>query len=151
RNYVIDAFNADKPYDEFLTGQLAVDLIAAGDPKRQAEHLVATGFLALGSMDLNERDREQLLLDRIDDQIDTLARATMGLTLGCARCHDHKFDPVSQNDYYAMAGIFASTRTLSGQANRQGGNKDYFKPNLLASLVPGENASRQVREQEIEA
>lgn len=151
RNYVIDAFNADKPYDEFLTEQLAGDLIAAGDPESQAEHLVATGFLALGSMDLNERDREQFLLDRIDDQIDTLGRATMGLTLGCARCHDHKFDPVSQNDYYAMAGIFASTRTLSGQANRQGGNKDYFKPNLLASLVPGETVNRQAREQEIES
>jgi hypothetical protein len=134
RNYVIDAFNADKPYDEFLTEQIAGDLIDAGDPATQTEHLIATGFLALGSMDLNERDREQFLLDRIDDQIDTLGRATMGLTLGCARCHDHKFDPVAQTDYYAMAGIFASTRTMSGQSNREGGSKDYHKPNLLVSL-----------------
>ncbi len=150
RNYVIDAFNADKPYDEFLTEQIAGDLIDAGDPATQAEHLVATGFLALGSMDLNERDREQFLLDRIDDQIDTLGRATMGLTLGCARCHDHKFDPISQSDYYAMAGIFASTRTLSGQSNRENGNKNYQRPNLLASLVPGGTQSMQAREQEIE-
>jgi hypothetical protein len=154
RNYVIDAFNADKPYDEFLTEQIAGDLIDAGDPATQAEHLVATGFLALGSMDLNERDREQFLLDRIDDQIDTLGRATMGLTLGCARCHDHKFDPVAQTDYYALAGIFGSTRTLSGQSNRKGNSKEYHQPQLLASLEPGavsaNGKERVERETEIE-
>ncbi|MCB1207192.1 MAG: DUF1553 domain-containing protein, partial [Verrucomicrobiae bacterium] len=134
RNYVIDAFNADKPYDQFLLEQIAGDLIDSENPDEQARHLVATGFLALGSMDLNERDREQFLLDRIDDQIDTLGRATMGLTLGCARCHDHKFDPVAQTDYYALAGIFASTKTLSGQSNRSGNSKQYHQPKLLASL-----------------
>ncbi|MFY8200317.1 MAG: DUF1553 domain-containing protein, partial [Pirellula staleyi] len=68
------------------------------------------------------------------DQMDTLGRATMGLTLGCARCHDHKFDPIAQSDYYAMAGIFASTTTLSGQQNRQGGSKQYHQPSQLAKL-----------------
>lgn len=134
RNYVIDAFNADKPYDQFLLEQIAGDLVDTESPGEQARHLIATGFLALGSMDLNERDREQFLLDRIDDQIDTLGRATMGLTLGCARCHDHKFDPVAQTDYYALAGIFASTKTLSGQSNRSGNSKQYHQPKLLASL-----------------
>jgi len=81
--------------------------------------MVAAGFLALGSMDLNERDSEQFQLDRIDDQMDTVGRVMMGLTLGCARCHDHKFDPIARTDYYAMAGIFGSTTTLNGQTSRQ--------------------------------
>ncbi|MCB1224877.1 MAG: PSD1 domain-containing protein [Verrucomicrobiales bacterium] len=134
RNYVMDAFNADKPYDQFLMEQVAGDLLETNDATEHAQQVVATGLLALGSMDLNERDEEQFQLDRIDDQMDTLGRATMGLTLGCARCHDHKFDPISQTDYYAMAGIFASTETLSGQRNRQGGNKNYNNASLLAKL-----------------
>ena len=134
RNYVIDAFNADKPYNEFLAEQVAGDLLNATDKQDREEKLIATGLLALGSMDLNERDSEQFQLDRIDDQMDTLGRATMGLTLGCARCHDHKFDPIAQSDYYAMAGVFASTATLSGQQNRQGGSKQYHQPSLLAKL-----------------
>lgn len=144
RNYVIDAFNSDKPYNKFLAEQVAGDLMDARDAKDRQEKLVATGLLALGSMDLNERDKEQFELDRIDDQMDTLGRATMGLTLGCARCHDHKFDPIAQTDYYAMAGIFASTKTLSGQQNRQGGSKEYHHPNLLVRLdapLPPKGAS----------
>ena len=134
RNYVIDAFNSDKPYNVFLTEQVAGDLLDAKSPQDRQEKLIATGLLALGSMDLNERDREQFQLDRIDDQMDTLGRATMGLTLGCARCHDHKFDPIAQTEYYAMAGIFASTTTLSGQQSRQGGSKEYHHPELLVRL-----------------
>ncbi len=134
RNYVIDAFNSDKPYNMFLTEQIAGDLLDAKSPQDRQEKLIATGLLALGSMDLNERDREQFQLDRIDDQMDTLGRATMGLTLGCARCHDHKFDPIAQTEYYAMAGIFASTKTLSGQQSRQGGSKEYHHPELLVRL-----------------
>ncbi len=131
RNHVIDAFNEGQPYDRFLMEQIAGDLLPSED--RQAS-LVATGLLALGSMDLNERDSDQFLLDRIDDQLDTLGRATMALTLGCARCHDHKFDPIAQTEYYALAGIFASTQTLSGQTYRKGGAKEYTQVRLLASL-----------------
>jgi hypothetical protein len=135
RNHVIDAVNADQPYDAFLTEQIAGDLLDSGTEDERRRRLVASGWLALGSMDLNERDKVQFSLDRIDDQVDTLGRATMGLTLGCARCHDHKFDPVAQTDYYALAGIFASTRTLSGQTNRAGGQpRVYHDPRLLASL-----------------
>lgn len=143
RNYVIDALNSDKPYNEFLAEQVAGDLLNATDKQDREEKLIATGLLALGSMDLNERDSEQFQLDRIDDQMDTLGRATMGLTLGCARCHDHKFDPIAQSDYYAMAGVFASTATLSGQQNRQGGSKQYHQPSLLAKLdmPPSTNSS----------
>lgn len=134
RNYVIDSFNSDKPYDQFIAEQIAGDLMVAHGAKDREDKLVATGLLALGSMDLNERDAEQFQLDRIDDQMDTIGRATMGLTLGCARCHDHKFDPIAQTDYYAMAGILASTKTLSGQQSRKGGSKEYHHPELLARL-----------------
>ncbi|MDZ4849258.1 MAG: DUF1553 domain-containing protein [Pirellulaceae bacterium] len=144
RNYVIDSLNADKPYNEFIAEQVAGDLMKAKDPKDREQKLIATGLLALGSMDLNERDEDQFQLDRIDDQMDTLGRAMMGLTLGCARCHDHKFDPIAQTDYYAMAGIFASTKTLSGQQHRQGGSKEYQQPSLLVRIGSQSSAKTAV-------
>ncbi|MEY3174771.1 MAG: hypothetical protein RLZZ436_2685 [Planctomycetota bacterium] len=134
RNYVIDAFNTDKPFDDFIEEQIAGDLLPSRSARDRAEQLVATGFLALGSMDLNERDTEQFKLDQIDDQLDAIGRGMLGLTLSCARCHDHKFDPISQADYYALAGILASTQTLTGQLNRQGGNQTYFHPERLLDL-----------------
>jgi mono/diheme cytochrome c family protein len=133
RNYVIDAFNQDKPFNEFVREQIAGDLLKPKNDRDWEENLIATGFLALGSMDLNERDTEQFTLDRIDDQLDTIGRSMIGMTIGCARCHDHKFDPIAQTDYYALAGILASTKTLSGQTNRQGG-KNYFRPDQLVAL-----------------
>ncbi|MCB1277950.1 PSD1 and planctomycete cytochrome C domain-containing protein [Prosthecobacter sp.] len=134
RDYVIESFNSDKPFNQFLTEQLAGDLMTASNATQRDAQVLGTGFLALGSMDLNERDSEQFFLDRVDDQLDTMGRAFMGLTTGCARCHDHKFDPISQTDYYAVAGIFGSTETLSGQKNRGGGGKDYFAPSKLVKL-----------------
>lgn len=134
RDYVIDSFNADKPYDQFIQEQIAGDLMGGRDDAQKNERIIATTFLALGSMDLNENNTEQYRMDQVDEQIDTSGRAILALTTGCARCHNHKFDPISQKDYYALAGIFRSTETLSGYANKQGGNKDYSKPNLLATL-----------------
>jgi mono/diheme cytochrome c family protein len=112
RDYVVNAFNADKPYDRFLLEQIAGDLLPAGSPAARADHLVATGFLALGPKVLAEPDEKKMELDIVDEQLDTLGRTVMGLTLGCARCHDHKFDPVTAADYYALAGVFVSTRTM---------------------------------------
>ena len=132
RDYVIASFNKDKPYDRFVTEQLAGDLLPARDDGQSDEHHVATGFLALGSMDLNERDREKFKLDVIDDQIDVTGRAFMAMTTGCARCHDHKFDPIPTTDYYAMAGIFGSTNTLSGYGNRQGGGNKLNRSTLIS-------------------
>jgi hypothetical protein len=114
RDYVIDALNKDKPYDRFITEQLAGDLLPARTVAEQRENLTATGFLAIGSHDLQGSNREQFTLDCIDDQIDVITRTMMGLTINCARCHDHKYDPVSMRDYYALAGIFYSTRILPG-------------------------------------
>lgn len=116
RDYVIAAFNADKPYDEFLREQLAGDVLPATTEKEKAEHLVATGFLALGSKSLNEQNPKQFALDLVDEQIDTVSQAILATTISCARCHDHKFDPIPQREYYAMAGIFLSTETCYGTA-----------------------------------
>ena len=114
RDYVIESYNKDKPYDLFLKEQIAGDLMRSSGPRDQAEKIIATGFLALGAKNLAERDRRQFQMDLIDEQIDTLSQSMLGLTLACARCHDHKFDPVTQRDYYALAGIFMSSDTLYG-------------------------------------
>ncbi|MFM8434979.1 MAG: DUF1549 domain-containing protein, partial [Planctomycetia bacterium] len=114
RDWVIAAFNADMPYDDFLKAQIAGDLLRHSGPADQAAKIVATGFLALGPKSLDERDRRQFAMDVIDEQIDVVSQAMLGLTLACARCHDHKFDPVTQRDYYALAGIFMSSETLYG-------------------------------------
>ncbi len=112
RDYVIDAFNTDRPYDQFLTEQLAGDLLPHSDPDTRTRQVVATTFLALGPTNYERQDKDILEMDVIDEQLDTIGRAVLGMTLGCARCHDHKFDPIPTRDYYALAGIFKSTQTL---------------------------------------
>ena len=113
RDYVVKSLNDDKPYDEFLVEQLAGDLLDSDtDLSRRHTRLIATGFLVLGPKVLAEVDEGKMEMDIVDEQIDTIGRSLMGLTLGCARCHDHKFDPIGQDDYYGLAGIFKSTRTM---------------------------------------
>ncbi len=114
RDYVIKSFNDDKPYDRFLKEQLAGDRLPASDDTQRAEQLVATGFLAIGPKSHNTRNPRQFALDLADEQIDAVSQGMLGLTIACARCHDHKFDPVPQADYYALAGIFLSTETDFG-------------------------------------
>ncbi len=114
RDYVIESFKKDKPYDQFLKEQIAGDLMKFENKRDQAEKIVATGFLAVGSKGHNQRDRRQFAMDLVDEQIDAMSQSMLGLTLACARCHDHKFDPVTQRDYYALAGIFLSSETLYG-------------------------------------
>ncbi|QDT66786.1 Planctomycete cytochrome C [Calycomorphotria hydatis] len=112
RNYVIDSFNNDKPYNEFVIEQLAGDLLPWKEIADRNENLIATGFLAVGTKPTDLRVEEEYLMELVDDQIDVTGRAFLGLTISCARCHDHKFDPIPTADYYSMAGIFRSTRTL---------------------------------------
>jgi hypothetical protein len=114
RDYVVAAFNADKPFDRFVQEQIAGDLLPVATQTQRDEQLTATGFLVVGPKILANRDIEQRKMDVVDDQVDTIGRAFLGLTLGCARCHDHKLDPIPTTDYYALAGILASTRTLEG-------------------------------------
>lgn len=118
RDYVIDAYNHDKPFDEFVREQIAGDLMDSSSDDQRAQRIVATGFLMLGAKMLSERDKEKLTMDVVDEQINTVGQAFMGMTLGCARCHDHKFDPIPTADYYALAGIFRSTRTLEGESQQ---------------------------------
>ena len=114
RDYVIAAFQNDKPYDRFIIEQLAGDLLPYDDLQTRAEQLVATGFLAIGPKSLNERSGLKFELDMVDEQIDVTSQAFLGITVACARCHDHKMDPIPQADYYALAGIFRSTETCYG-------------------------------------
>jgi hypothetical protein len=99
RDYVIRSFNEDLPYDQFIVQQLAADLLPLGEDKRP---LAAMGFLTLGRRFLNNQH------DIIDDRIDVVSRGTMALTVACARCHDHKYDPIPTKDYYSLYGVFAS-------------------------------------------
>lgn len=114
RDYVIDAFNRDLPFDQFIREQIAGDLMPATDALTERQRrFPATSFLALGNHNLEEQDKRQLDLDIVDEQLDTLGKAFLGQALGCARCHDHKFDPIPTRDYHAMAGILTSTVSLS--------------------------------------
>ncbi|HZO53940.1 MAG TPA: DUF1553 domain-containing protein [Bryobacteraceae bacterium] len=113
RDYVIAAFNKDKPFDQFVREQIAGDLLPVTDDLNTTfERWTATGFLSLGAKMLAEDDPVKMQMDIVDEQLDTTARAFMGLTVGCARCHDHKFDPIPTKDYYALAGIFKSSKTM---------------------------------------
>jgi len=112
RDYVIGAFNADRPFERFIQEQLAGDLLPYGTAHERARNLIATGFLVLGDLTVVEADKAKLRVDVIDQQVDKVGKAFLGMTLGCARCHDHKFDPIPMRDYYALAGIFSSTESV---------------------------------------
>ena len=134
RDYVIDSFNRDKPYDRFLREQLAGDLLPYESAEQRVEHQVATGFLALGAHDLNEPDPKQFEMDIADEMINVTTRSVLALSVGCARCHDHKFDPIPAADYYALAGIFRSTELRNGLRRRPRFNGAYFLPELMVGL-----------------
>ncbi|SFJ01749.1 PSD1 and planctomycete cytochrome C domain-containing protein [Planctomicrobium piriforme] len=135
RDYVIDAFQKDKPYDQFLREQIAGDLLPAVDQQQRDEQLIATGFLALGVKDVNQRFKVRFIMDNVDEQIDSVSRSVLALTVSCARCHDHKFDPISTAEYYALAGIFESSDLCAGVRNKMGGGGlDYYDTSLLLQV-----------------
>ncbi|MFO0950538.1 MAG: DUF1549 domain-containing protein [Isosphaeraceae bacterium] len=137
REYVIDAFNRDVPFDRFVREQVAGDLLPAGSDAERRRNVVATGFLALGVKDVNQRFKVRFVMDNVDEQIDAVSRAVLGLTASCARCHDHKFDPIPQADYYALAGIFQSTDLCAGVRNKMGGGGlDYYDTQMLIEIGP---------------
>jgi hypothetical protein len=142
RNYVIDALNVDKPYDRFIIEQLAGDLLPAQDSVQHDHLTIATGFLSLGPKSVVQ-NAEQYRYDVIDDQIDVTGRAYLGMTIACARCHDHKYDPIPTTDYYALAGIFGSTETLCGV---QPGRKVIDEVKLARLTERGESPSAEDRE-----
>lgn len=136
RDYVLDAVNRDIPYDQFIREQIAGDLLPAESSTERDRLLTATGFLALGVKDVNQRFKVRFTMDNVDEQIDAVTRSVLGLTVSCARCHDHKFDPIPVTDYYALAGIFTSTDHCAGVRNKMGGGGlDYYDPAMLVKLA----------------
>ena len=113
RDYVIDSFNKDKPYDQFIKEQIAGDLLPHKSYEEYNKNRIATGFLTIGTKNIQAQIK-QFVADRNDDQIDAITRGFLGMTLSCARCHDHKFDPFSQQDYYGVAGVFNNTENMDG-------------------------------------
>ncbi len=134
RDYVIRSFNSDKPYDRFVQEQIAGDLLPYDAPIQRVESQVATGFLAIGANDLNEPDAKQFDMDVADEMINVSTRSFLALSVGCARCHDHKFDPIPTKDYYALAGIFRSSELRSGLRRRPRFNAGYFRTEKLIKL-----------------
>jgi len=112
RDYVVASINQDKPFNQFVMEQIAGDLLPFDNEAQQHSQLIATGFLSIGPKVLAEVDQPKMRMDIVDEQIDAVGRVFLGLTLGCARCHDHKFDPISTGDYYGLAGVFKSTKTM---------------------------------------
>lgn len=111
RDYLVESFYEDKPFDRFIREQLAGDLLPAATPQERRENLIATGFILLGDVDINAIDKRKMEYDFLDSQVTKVGTAFLGMTLGCVRCHDHKFDAIGQQDYYAVAGMFRSTKT----------------------------------------
>ncbi len=109
RDWIIDAFNKDMPYDEFIRSQLAGDLMVSDSEQLRQARVIATGYIA-NARRFGSRVDDYPQHLTIEDTLDNLGRSLLGITLSCARCHDHKFDPVTTKDYYALYGIFSSTR-----------------------------------------
>lgn len=116
RDYVIDSFNKNKPYDQFIRENIAGDLLPSITANERADRLIATAYLAIGSKSHTERNIRQFRLDVTDEQIDAIGQGILGLTIACARCHNHKTDPISQRDYYQLAGIFLSSDTSTASS-----------------------------------
>ncbi|MEI6342114.1 MAG: PSD1 and planctomycete cytochrome C domain-containing protein [Verrucomicrobiota bacterium] len=135
RDYVLDAVNRDVPFDRFIHEQVAGDLLPASTEAERDRLSIATGFLALGVKDVNQRFKTRFIMDNVAEQVDTVTRSFIGLTVGCARCHDHKFDPIPTTDYYALAGIFTSTEDCAGVRSKMGGGGlDYYDSKALVRL-----------------
>ena len=140
RDWVVDSFNRDLSYADFVRHQVAGDLMAPTTPGGiNKEGLIATGMLALADFVPGDVDKNQMIADYVNDQIDVVSRVFLGLSVACARCHDHKFDPISTEDYYALAGIFFSTRIVPGPVP---GNTPLVRADLLS---PTEIADRKTK------
>lgn len=142
RDYVIRSFNEDKPFSQLIREHLAGDLLPADSPEERNDQLIGSGFLVLGPMNYELQDHALLKMEFVDEQIDTMGRSFLGMTLGCARCHDHEFDPVPTRDYYALAGIFGSTRSM-GRGSAASGVTSFATTRLTGPESPERVALRQ--------
>jgi hypothetical protein len=154
RDYVIHAMNSDKPFDQFIREQIAGDLLPSESSQQRDELLVATGFLALGSKP-RAQNNPDFQMDVVAEQIEVATTGFMALTVACARCHDHKFDPIPTREYYSMAGLFTSTQTLysggGGQGNGRQQNTGFHQlvgtGDAAAAREKHETALAELREQ----
>src|SRR4029079_19048135 len=148
RDWVVRAFNRDLPYSDFVRHQIAGDLLPPPHPGCiNKDGLVATGFLAIADFVPGDVDKDQMIADYVNDQVDVVGRAFLGLSIACARCHDHKFDPISTEDYYSLAGIFFSTRLIPGPV---AGNTPLVRvpllpPDELARVEAQEDSAKRRR------
>ncbi len=149
RNWVIDALNADMPYDQFVTEQLAGDLLPFDSPVERNRRLVATGFLAIGSKP-RAQNNPNFAMDIVSEQIEVTTSAMLGLTVMCARCHDHKFDPIPTAEFYSLAGIFNSTRTLYATGGKGNAKKGAPKGGLISLLAETGTAAAETKRYETE-
>jgi hypothetical protein len=123
RDWVVKAFNDDLPYDQFIINQIAGDMLPAPQGRQiNRDGLIATTMYVIGNWPVGDADKEKMMADIVDDQIDVTGRAFLGVTLACARCHDHKFDPIKQKDYYSLAGIFFSSHILPSPGVKTAGS-----------------------------
>jgi cytochrome c553 len=150
RNWVIDAFNRDLPYDEFVRQQLAGDLLPAKNETDRRAKLVATGYLANTKRFGSYEDARYPWYLTYEDQIDNLGRTFLALTINCARCHDHKFDPISQTDYYALYGFFSSTRYPRPGIELDKVQRD-FVPLASAAEIEKFEKERSAKQKELDA
>jgi len=141
RDYVVGSFRRDKGLDRLIREHIAGDRLPAANDDEKMDQLIGTGFLVMGPHVYEEQDKGQLDLDIVDEQLDTIGRAFLGQSIGCARCHDHKFDPIPTRDYYAMAGIFTSTRSVRHENVSQWNTMPY-RP------TPAEAAAQSAYERE---
>lgn len=149
RDWVIRSLNTDLPYNEFIKHQIAGDLLPnPTDHKVYPDGLIATGFLCMGNYDDQDSEKDRLYADVADDIVDTISRQFLGLTVACARCHDHKFDPIPTRDYYALAGIFMSTRVL-GTESRIGAKR--IRVPIHRADSPRRQAEREQERRDLQA
>ena len=148
RDWVVDAFARDLPFSDFVQDQIAGDLRAGDAVAFDARRIIATGALAIGNWGGGDSDKRKMLTDIADDQVDLVGRAFLGLTIGCARCHDHKFDPITNADYYGLAGVFFSTHILPDVGSPTEGSPVLRIP-LASPSELAERARRAAREQEL--
>ena len=148
RDWVVNAFNTDMPWKTFVSEQLA------GDTRRDQtgdiipDSIIATGWLAFGNWGNGDADKDKILTDIVDDQVDTVGKAFMGITIGCARCHNHKFDPISQRDYTALSGIFYSTHIIP-KLTPKGAGEVYMRIPLETKASKAARAERDALQQQI--
>ena len=151
RDYVVNSINQDKPFDRIILEQLAGDQLPFESETQQHAQLIATGFLSIGPKVLAEVDQPKMRMDIVDEQIDAVGRVFLGLTLGCARCHDHKFDPISTADYYGLAGIFKSTRTMDSYIKVAKWHEHLLPSAAASTLQTAFDADVTARKKAIEA